>query len=86
VFGPRVQGPRPLLGEIITLVDGGDAPELYRLVGEKLIDGDRVEAQPRERRGASPPQVVQAPRDERGGFSDLGTRLSDRRIEPGLRP
>src|SRR5215470_1346748 len=91
VFGPRVQGPRALLGEIVTLVDGGDTAELRRLMSEKLIDGDRVEAEPRERRGAGPPQVVQAPRDERCGFRggcgrSLGTRLSDRRIETGLRP
>jgi len=33
VFGPHVQGPRALLGEIVTLVDGGDTPELRRLVG-----------------------------------------------------
>jgi hypothetical protein len=49
----------------VTLVDSGDTPELRRLVSEELIDGDRVEAQPRERRGAGPPQVVQVPRDER---------------------
>jgi hypothetical protein len=41
-------------------------------MGEELIDGDRVEAQPRERRGARPPQVVQALRDGRGGFRPSG--------------
>ena len=68
VFGPCVQCPRPLVGETVTLVDGGDTAELRRLMSEKLIDGDRVEAEPRERGGAGPPQVVQAPRDERCGF------------------
>jgi hypothetical protein len=43
VFGPRVPRPRPFLGEIVTLVDGGDTPELCRLVREELIDGDRIE-------------------------------------------
>jgi hypothetical protein len=38
VFGPRVQDPRPLLGEIVTLIDGGDTPELRRLMGEELIE------------------------------------------------
>jgi len=90
VFRPCVQGPRALLGEIVTLVDSGDTPELCRLVGEELIDGNRVEAQPRERRGAGPPQVMQTPRDERGGFPGIGGRglgphLNYRRIETGLR-
>ena len=50
MFGPRVQGPRPLLGEIVTLVNGGDTPELRRLVGEELIDGEAsVEAPVRRR-------------------------------------
>jgi hypothetical protein len=48
--------------KIVTLVDGSDTPELRRLVGEELIDGNRVEAQPRERRGAGPPQVMRLDR------------------------
>jgi len=47
VFGPRVQGPHALLGEIVTLVDGGDTAELRQLVREELIDRNRVETQPR---------------------------------------
>jgi hypothetical protein len=64
VLSPCIQGPGPLLGEIVPLVDPGDATELRRLVGEQLVDGDGVEAETRQGRGAGPAQVVQAPGDE----------------------
>jgi len=89
MFGPRVQRPRPLRGKIVTLVDRGDAPQLRRLVGEELVNGDSVETQPRERRRPSPPQIVQSPRDERIGFltsngRSLGAPFGDRGIEACL--
>jgi hypothetical protein len=55
---PSIQGPGSLLGEIIPLIDRGDAPEFGRLVREQLVDGDGIEAEARQRRCAGPPENV----------------------------
>src|SRR3984893_14791663 len=89
VSGPCIERRRALAGEVVSLVDGGNPEQFGRLMGEDLVNHDRIEAEPCQGRDARAPQIMKAPRGKRYGLASrllslFGSRIHDRRVKRRL--